>query len=75
MAPDILAEMTVAMNGHRLQFSEYPTRYPVRLCSEFPAGPPESSGRWEIAFEFPRLVPPLVLGGLAFLMYSARPRP
>jgi putative oxidoreductase len=25
--------------------------------------------------EFPRLVPPLVLGGLAFLMYSARPRP
>ena len=25
--------------------------------------------------EFPRVVPPLVLGGLAFLMYSARPRP
>jgi uncharacterized membrane protein len=25
--------------------------------------------------EFPRLIPPLVLGGLAFLMYSARPRP
>ena len=24
--------------------------------------------------EFPRLIPPLVLGGLAFLMYSARPR-
>jgi putative oxidoreductase len=25
--------------------------------------------------EFPRLIPPLVLGGLALLMYSARPRP
>jgi putative oxidoreductase len=25
--------------------------------------------------EFPRLIPPVVLGGLAFLMYSARPRP
>ena len=25
--------------------------------------------------EFPRLIPPLVLGGLAFLIYSARPRP
>ena len=25
--------------------------------------------------EFPRLIPPLVLGGLAFLMYPARPRP
>ena len=24
--------------------------------------------------EFPRLIPPLVLGGLAFLMYAARPR-
>jgi uncharacterized membrane protein len=23
--------------------------------------------------EFPRLIPPLVLGGLAFLVYSARP--
>lgn len=25
--------------------------------------------------EFPRLIPPIVLGGLAFLLYSARPRP
>ena len=25
--------------------------------------------------EFPRLIPPLVLGGLAFLLYSSRPRP
>ena len=25
--------------------------------------------------EFPRLIPPLVLGGLAFLMYSVRPLP
>jgi hypothetical protein len=25
--------------------------------------------------EFPRLIPPLVLGGLALLLYSARPRP
>jgi len=25
--------------------------------------------------EFPRLIPPLVLGGLAFLLYASRPRP
>ena len=25
--------------------------------------------------EFPRVIPPLVLGGLAFLLYSSRPRP
>jgi putative oxidoreductase len=25
--------------------------------------------------EFPRLIPPLVLGGLAFLLYSSSPRP
>jgi uncharacterized membrane protein YphA (DoxX/SURF4 family) len=25
--------------------------------------------------EFPRLIPPLILGGLAFLLYSSRPRP
>ena len=24
--------------------------------------------------EFPRLIPPLILGGLAFLLYSSRPR-
>ena len=32
-------------------------------------------GTHAVNAEFPRLVPPLVLGGLAFLMYSARPRP
>jgi hypothetical protein len=62
MAPEILAEMTVAINGHRLLFSEYPSRYPVHLCSEFPAGPPEVCGRWEIVFEFPRLISPSVHG-------------
>src|SRR5918994_6543268 len=30
-------------------------------------------GTHAVNAEFPRLVPPLVLGGLAFLMYSARP--
>jgi uncharacterized membrane protein len=32
-------------------------------------------GTHAVNTEFPRLIPPLVLGGLAFLMYSARPRP
>ena len=32
-------------------------------------------GTHAVHAEFPRLIPPLVLGGLAFLMYSARPRP
>ena len=32
-------------------------------------------GTHAVNAEFPRLIPPLVLGGLAFLMYSARPRP
>ena len=31
-------------------------------------------GTHAIHAEFPRLIPPLVLGGLAFLMFSARPR-
>jgi putative oxidoreductase len=31
-------------------------------------------GTHAVNAEFPRLIPPLVLGGLAFLMYSARPR-
>ena len=31
-------------------------------------------GTHAVHAEFPRLIPPLVLGGLAFLMYSARPR-
>ena len=32
-------------------------------------------GTHAVHAEFPRLIPPLILGGLAFLMYSARPRP
>jgi putative oxidoreductase len=32
-------------------------------------------GTHAVRAEFPRLIPPLVLGGLAFLMYSARPPP
>ena len=32
-------------------------------------------GTHAVHAEFPRLIPPLVLGGLALLMYSARPRP
>jgi putative oxidoreductase len=32
-------------------------------------------GTHAVKAEFPRLIPPLVLGGLAFLMYSVRPRP
>ena len=32
-------------------------------------------GTHAVNAEFPRLIPPLVLGGLAFLMYLARPRP
>ena len=32
-------------------------------------------GTHAVHTEFPRLIPPLVLGGLAFLMYSARPGP
>jgi putative oxidoreductase len=32
-------------------------------------------GTHAVKAEFPRLIPPLVLGGLAFLMYSARSRP
>lgn len=32
-------------------------------------------GTHAVHAEFPRLIPPLALGGLAFLMYSARPRP
>ena len=32
-------------------------------------------GTHAVHAEFQRLIPPLVLGGLAFLMYSARPRP
>ena len=32
-------------------------------------------GTHAVQAEFPRLIPPLVLGGLAFLIYSARPRP
>ena len=32
-------------------------------------------GTHAVHAEFPRLIPPLVLGGLACLMYSARPRP
>ena len=32
-------------------------------------------GTHAVHAEFPRLIPPLVLGGLAFLMYSARLRP
>ena len=32
-------------------------------------------GTHAVNAEFPRLIPPLVLGGLAFLMYAARPRP
>ena len=32
-------------------------------------------GTHAVNAEFPRLIPPLVLGGLAFLMYSVRPRP
>ncbi len=32
-------------------------------------------GTHVVQAEFPRLIPPLVLGGLAFLIYSARPRP
>ena len=32
-------------------------------------------GTHAVHAEVPRLIPPLVLGGLAFLMYSARPRP
>ena len=31
-------------------------------------------GTHAVNAEFPRLIPPLVLGGLAFLVYSARPR-
>jgi uncharacterized membrane protein YphA (DoxX/SURF4 family) len=31
-------------------------------------------GTHAVHAEFPRLIPPLVLGGLALLMYSARPR-
>jgi threonine/homoserine/homoserine lactone efflux protein len=30
-------------------------------------------GTHAVNAEFPRLIPPLVLGGLAFLLYSARP--
>ncbi len=32
-------------------------------------------GTHAVNAEFPRLIPPLVLGGLALLMYFARPRP
>jgi putative oxidoreductase len=32
-------------------------------------------GTHAVQAEFPRLIPPLVLGGLAFLMYLARPQP
>ena len=32
-------------------------------------------GTHAVNAEFPRLIPPLVLGGLASLLYSARPRP
>ena len=32
-------------------------------------------GTHAVNAEFPRLIPPLVLGGLAFLTYSAHPRP
>ena len=32
-------------------------------------------GTHAVQAEFPRLIPPLVLGGLAFLLYSARLRP
>jgi putative oxidoreductase len=32
-------------------------------------------GTHAVKAEFPRLIPPLILGGLAFLMYSAHPRP
>ena len=32
-------------------------------------------GTHAVHAEFTRLIPPLVLGGIAFLMYSARPRP
>jgi len=31
-------------------------------------------GTHAVHAEFPRLIPPLILGGLALLMYSARPR-
>ena len=32
-------------------------------------------GTHAVHAEFPRLIPPLVLGGLAFLLYSSHPRP
>ena len=32
-------------------------------------------GTHAVHAEFPRLIPPLVLGGLAFLLYSSSPRP
>ena len=32
-------------------------------------------GTHAVHAEFPRLIPPLVLGALAFLIYAARPRP
>lgn len=32
-------------------------------------------GTHAVHAEFPRLIPPLVLGGLALLLHSARPRP
>jgi uncharacterized membrane protein YphA (DoxX/SURF4 family) len=32
-------------------------------------------GTHVVKAEFPRLIPPLVLGGLALLLYSTRPRP
>jgi uncharacterized membrane protein YphA (DoxX/SURF4 family) len=32
-------------------------------------------GTHAVKAEFPRLIPPLVLGGLAFLIYTACPRP
>ena len=32
-------------------------------------------GTHAVNAEFPRLIPPLVLGGLAFLLFSVRPRP
>ena len=32
-------------------------------------------GTHAVSAEFPRLIPPLVLGGLAFLLFASRPRP
>jgi putative oxidoreductase len=32
-------------------------------------------GTHAVQAEFPRLIPPLILGGLALLLYSSRPRP